>query len=454
MTAAEPSSNSARPAASAASDSPAARAEDDVVAFCQDLIRFDTQNWGNGTANGEREAAQYCARIMTEAGLEPQIFESAERRASVVARMKGTNPELGALVVHGHLDVVPAQAEDWQVDPFSADIVDGMIWGRGAVDMKDMDAMILAALLRMKREGRQPERDIIFAFFADEEDNGTYGANWMVRNHPEMFDGATEAISEVGGFSTDIAGQRAYLIQTGEKGLHWTKMTAQGTAGHGSAVQSDNPVVTLGAAVARIGEHEWPIEYTKTTRALMEQLSELTGIPFDESDPRPLLEATGSTSKFIAATLQNTSNPTALEAGYKHNVVPGSAEALVDARTLPEQDEKVAATLRELAGEKVSFELINGGPSLEVPFSGRLVEDMVGALRAEDPEGVVLPYMLGGGTDNKHLSALGIAGYGFAPLQLPAELDFTGMFHGVDERVPVDSLVFGVRVLYRFLEAQ
>ena len=454
MTAAESSSNSAGIPASAGPATPAASAEEDVVAFCRDLIRFDTQNWGNGTANGEREAAEYCAGIMSEAGLEPQIFESADRRASVVARMKGTDPEAGALVVHGHLDVVPAQAEDWQVDPFAADIVDGMIWGRGAVDMKDMDAMILAAALRMKREGRQPARDLIFAFFADEEDNGTYGASWMVRNHPEVFEGATEAISEVGGFSTDIAGQRAYLIQTGEKGLHWTKMTAQGTAGHGSAVQSDNPVVTLGAAVARIGEHPWPIEYTKTTRALMEQLSELTGIPFDESDPGPLLEATGSTSKFIAATLQNTSNPTALDAGYKHNVVPGSAEALVDARTLPEQDEKVAATLRELAGENISFELMNGGPSLEVPFSGSLVEDMVGALREEDPDAVVLPYMLGGGTDNKHLSALGIAGYGFAPLQLPAELDFTGMFHGVDERVPVDSLVFGVRVLYRFLEAQ
>lgn len=433
---------------------PAARAEQDVVDFCRDLIRIDTTNWGNGRSHGERAAAEYCAEIMRRAGLEPQIFESAPGRASVVARMAGSDPEAGALVVHGHLDVVPAQAEDWQVDPFSAEIVDGMIWGRGAVDMKDMDAMILAALLRMHREGHRPVRDIIFAFFADEEDNGTYGAGWLVENHPELFAGATEAISEVGGFSTEIAGTRAYLIQTGEKGLHWTKMIASGTAGHGSAVQHDNPVVTLGEAVARIGAHEWPIEYTKTTRALMEQLSELTGIPFDEQDPSALLEATGSTAKFIAATLQNTSNPTALDAGYKHNVVPGTAEALVDARTLPEQDEKVAATLRELAGEKVRFELQKGGPSLEVPFSGALVEDMVAALRAEDPDGVVLPYMLGGGTDNKHLSALGIAGYGFAPLQLPAELDFTGMFHGVDERVPVDSLVFGVRVLHRFLAAQ
>ena len=433
---------------------PAEQAEADVVDFCRDLIRIDTQNWGGGTSNGEREAAEYCAEMLRRAGLDPHIFESAPGRASVVARWQGSDPEAGALVVHGHLDVVPAQAEDWQVDPFGAELREGLIWGRGAVDMKDMDAMILGSLLRMKREGHQPVRDIIIAFFADEEDNGVYGAGWMVREHPELFAGATEAISEVGGFSTDIAGQRAYLIQTGEKGLHWTKMTASGTAGHGSAVQSDNPVVTLAEAVAAIGNHQWPVEYTKTTRALFEQLSELTGIPFDEDDPQEILEATGSTAKFIAATLQNTSNPTLLEAGYKHNVVPGEAAALVDARTLPEQDEKVAAVLRELAGEKVRFDLQNAGPSIELPFSGRLVEDMVAALRAEDPEAVILPYMLGGGTDNKHLSRLGISGYGFAPLQLPAELDFTGMFHGVDERVPVEALRFGVRTLHRFLAAQ
>ncbi|MDR8018614.1 M20/M25/M40 family metallo-hydrolase [Nesterenkonia aerolata] len=430
------------------------QSESEVVDFCRDLIRIDTQNWGEGRSNGEREAAEYCAELMRRAGLEPTIYESAERRASVVARMRGTDPSLGALVVHGHLDVVPAQAEDWQVDPFAAELRDGMIWGRGAVDMKDMDAMILAVMLRFAREGHRPRRDLIFAFFADEEDNGAYGARWLVQNHPEVFEGATEAISEVGGFSTDVAGRRAYLIQTGEKGIHWTKLVAEGTAGHGSAVQYDNPVVDLGRAVQAIGEYRWPLEYTKTTRALMEQLSELTGIPFDEDDPRPLLEATGSAAKFIGATLQNTSNPTVLQAGYKHNVVPGSAEALVDARTLPEQEEKVAAVLRELAGEKVRFDLLNSGPALEVPFSGTLVEQMVSALREEDPEAVVLPYMLGGGTDNKHLSKLGITGYGFAPLQLPADLDFTGMFHGVDERVPVDALQFGVRVLYRFLADQ
>ncbi|GAA1803890.1 M20/M25/M40 family metallo-hydrolase [Nesterenkonia flava] len=440
--------------ATGAEPTPAELAETEVIAFCQDLIRIDTTNWGEGRSNGEREAAEYCAEVLRRAGVQPEIYESAPGRANVVARIKGTNPDAGALVVHGHLDVVPAQAEDWSVDPFAAEIRDGLIWGRGAVDMKDMDAMILAAVLRMHREGHQPARDIVVAFFADEEDSGNYGAKYMVENHAELFAGATEAVSEVGGFSADIAGTRAYLIQTAEKGLHWMKMIAEGTAGHGSAVQKDNPVVRLAEAVAAIGSYEWPIEYTKTTRALFEQLSELTGIPFNEENPQEILDATGSTAKFLAASLQNTSNPTVLDAGYKHNVVPGQAQALIDTRNLPEQDEKVAAILAELAGEKVRFETMNKEISLEVPFSGTLVEQMVDSLREEDPDAVVLPYMLGGGTDNKHLAALGIAGYGFAPLRLPAELDFTGMFHGVDERVPVDALTFGVRVLYRFLAEQ
>lgn len=428
--------------------------EDNAVDFCRDLIRYDTQNWGQGRASGERDAAEYCAQILRQAGFEPEFYEGAEDRTNVITRWQGTDPEAGALIIHGHLDVVPAQAADWQVDPFAAELRDGLIWGRGAVDMKDMDAMILAAVLQLAREGFTPRRDMVIAFFADEEDNGTWGAGWMVEHHPEVFTGATEAISEVGGFSVDIAGRRAYLIQTGEKGKSWTKLVAEGTAGHGSVLQHDNPVVHLAEAVSAIGNYEWPVEYTKTTRALMEYISELTGIPFEEDDPSALLEATGPAAKFIAATLRNTTNPTLLEAGYKQNVIPGVAEALLDSRTLPEQDEKVAAILHELAGENIRFELLNDGPSIEAPFSGVLVDQMMAALAAEDPDGVVLPYLLGAGTDNKRLAALGITGYGFAPLQLPPELDFTGMFHGVDERVPTDALKFGTRVLYRLLRKQ
>ncbi|MFF5790756.1 M20/M25/M40 family metallo-hydrolase [Paeniglutamicibacter sp. NPDC012692] len=422
-------------------------AEDEVAGICQALIRIDTSNFGGNEGPGERSAAEYVAGLISEVGLETTLLESAPGRANVVARMEGTDKSLPALIVHGHLDVVPAFKDEWSVDPFGAEIKDGMIWGRGAVDMKDMDAMILSVLREMQRDGIRPRRDLIFAFFADEEAGGDYGARWMVETHPELFEGATEAISEVGGFSATIDGKRAYLLQTAEKGIAWLKLTAAGRAGHGSQTNDANAVTRLAAAVTRIGEHDWPISYTDTTRAFLEGVSSMTGIEFTDDNPQVLLDELGNVARFVGATLQNTSNPTALSAGYKHNVIPGAAEALIDVRTLPGQHEEVIAKLRELAGPDVHLSSVHQDRALEVPFAGNLVDQMVAALGREDPEAVVLPYMLSGGTDNKSLSRLGITGYGFAPLRLPEELDFTGMFHGVDERVPVDSLKFGTRVL-------
>ncbi|VXB36680.1 M20/M25/M40 family metallo-hydrolase [Citricoccus sp. K5] len=425
---------------------------DDVVRICRDLIRIDTSNYGGNDSRGEREAAEYCAALMRDAGMEPTVYESSPGRASVVGRVAGWDTQAPALILHGHLDVVPADASEWTVDPFSAELRDGMIWGRGAVDMKGMDAMILAVLGHLHRTGQQPRRDLIVAFFADEEAGGVYGARWMVDHHPEVFAGATEAISEVGGFSTDIRGQRAYLLQTAEKGLAWLNLTATGAPGHGSSVHPDNAVTRLSGAIERIGNHAWPLDYTKTTRALLEQVAEICGVDFDEADPTPQLEALGTASRFVGSTLRNSTNPTGLTAGYKHNVIPGKAQATVDVRFLPGQEEEVMTTLRELAGEGVDFSHEHRDISLEVPFSGDLVDLMVDSLQAEDPGAPVLPFMMSGGTDNKSLSRLGIAGYGFAPLRLPADLDFTGLFHGIDERVPVEALDFGCRVLHRMLE--
>lgn len=427
--------------------------ENEAVEFCRKLIQIDTTNYGGNKGAGELAAAQYVAGLLREVGLDAEIYESAPGRANVLARLAGADPALPALVVHGHLDVVPAIAEDWSVDPFGAEVIDGMIWGRGAVDMKNMDAMILAAVRHLRRQQVISQRDLVIAFFADEEAGGEYGAGWMVQHHPELFAGATEAISEVGGFSVDINGRRAYMLQTAEKGIAWLKLTAQGMAGHGSQLNPENAVTRLAAAVARIGEHEWPLSYTKTTRALLQEVSDLTGLEFDEQDPAPLLKAMGNVARFVGATLQNTSNPSVLEAGYKHNVIPGSAEALIDCRTLPEQHDEAMRTIEELAGEHIQVHMEHQQQALEVPFAGQLVEHMVHALGAEDPEALVLPYMLSGGTDNKWLAQLGITGYGFAPLQLPPDLDFTGMFHGVDERVPVSSVKFGVRVLERLLRS-
>lgn len=427
------------------------RAEDEVVEICQNLIRYDTSNYGDGSGPGERAAAEYTAELFEEVGLEAEVFESAPGRASVVARIEGTDPNASALVVHGHLDVVPAQKDDWSVDPFAAEIRDGLIWGRGAVDMKDMDAMVLSVVRELQRTGVRPKRDLVIAMFADEEAGGAYGARWAVDNRPELFEGAKEAISEVGGFSAEIGGQRTYMLQTAEKGLSWLKLTASGRAGHGSQTNPDNAVTRLARAVSRIGGHEWPIELTDTTRRFLDGITELTGVEFDEENPEILLKELGTFARFVGATLQNTSNPTVLKAGYKDNVIPGSAEARIDVRTLPGQDELVLEKIKELAGEGVDFAYVHHDVSLETPFEGALVESMVSALEAEDPGARVLPYTLSGGTDNKSLSRLGITGYGFAPLQLPAELDFAGMFHGVDERVPAESLRFGARVLRRLL---
>lgn len=440
-------------APSAASTSPAGDSspEGETARICRELIRFDTSNYASGEAEGERAAAEYVAGLIEEVGLEAQYFESAPGRANVFTRIEGSDPSADALMVHGHLDVVPAMAQEWSVDPFAAEVKDGMIWGRGAVDMKDMDAMMLSVLRHMRRTGTRPKRDILFGFFADEEAGMRYGSKYMVQEHPEVFEGVTDALSEVGGFSADIGGRRAYLLQTAEKGFMWLRLIAEGQAGHGSGLHEDNAITNLSRAMANIGEYTWPVELTKTTRAFLDEVTELTGVEFDPENPQRLLKELGAVSRFVGATLQNTSNPTRLDGGYKTNVIPGSAQGSLDVRFLPEQEEFVRAKLQELAGEKVRFETEFEDIALEVPFSGTVVDAMVDALTAEDPEAVVLPYMLGAGTDNKSLSRLGISGYGFVPLQLPSELDFTGMFHGVDERVPVSSLEFGSRVLDRLL---
>ncbi|UER54378.1 M20/M25/M40 family metallo-hydrolase [Kineosporiaceae bacterium SCSIO 59966] len=426
-------------------------AEDEVVDICRDLLRIDTSNYGDGSGPGERAAAEHVMGLLTEVGLEPELIESEPGRASVVVRVEGTDPGREALLLHGHLDVVPAHAPDWQIHPFAGEERDGALWGRGAVDMKGMDAMILAVLRELARTGRRPARDVVFAFLADEEAGGLKGARYLVDHRPELFEGVTEAISEVGGFSVDLAGQRCYLLQTAEKGITWLRLLAHGRAGHGSQVNDDNAVTRLCEAVARIGRHDWPLEITPTVRQFLDGVSEVTGTELDPTDTRQLVDTLGTTARWVGATLRNTANPTVLDAGYKHNVIPGTASALLDCRYLPGRDGELLDTVRRLAGDGVDVEVLHTDVALETPFEGPLVDVMVDAVLAEDPGARVLPYCLSGGTDNKSFARLGIRGYGFAPLRLPADLDFSGMFHGVDERVPVDALRFGTRVLDRVL---
>ncbi|MGN6762788.1 MAG: M20/M25/M40 family metallo-hydrolase [Leifsonia sp.] len=426
---------------------------DETAIIARDLIRFDTTNHGEGRSNGEADAAEYVEAKLAGLGLRPEVFESDPGRASVVARVEGRDPGRPALVVHGHLDVVPADPRNWSVDPFGGEIKDGLLWGRGAVDMKNMDAMILTALGDILNAGEQPARDLVVAFFADEEDGGRRGSHFLVDTRPELFAGATEAISEVGGYSIDLAGRRAYLLQTGEKSLVWIKLIARGRAAHGSRLIRDNAITRLAEAVVALGREEWPIQLTATTTRLVAELGRLLDVDPQQVGPDEVIVRTGTAAGFILATLRTTTNPTLLEAGYKHNVIPDTAEALIDIRTLPGEEDAVLARVRELIGDDVEIRVMHRDIGLEAEFGGGLVDAITGTLQRHDPGAPVLPYLLSGGTDNKALSRLGITGYGFAPLRLPAELDFPGMFHGVDERVPLDALVFGRTVLGDLLRA-
>lgn len=430
--------------------------EDEVVRICQELIRIDTSNYGDGSGPGEAAAADYVVGLLREVGLEPTVVDSAPGRRSVVVRVAGTDRGRPALCVHGHLDVVPAHADDWQVPPFSGEERDGCVWGRGAVDMKDMVAMIVACARDLARRGERPPRDIVFAFFADEEAGGVLGSHHLVDNHPELFEGVSEAVSEVGGYSVTVPGsdgrdRRAYLVQTAEKGILWLRLHARGRAGHGSVPNPANSITLLSEALVRICAHAWPREYVGAVRGLLDGLSTLTGTPYADHDVDSLLAHLGGAQGFVRGTLQDTANPTMLDAGYKHNVIPQTATAAVDCRFLPGHEDDLLETIRTLAGPDVDVEVVHRDIALDVPFEGPLVEAMKAALLEEDPAAEVLPYCLSGGTDNKALSRLGITGYGFAPLQLPAGIDFAPMFHGVDERVPVEALRFGTRVLGRFL---
>ncbi len=425
--------------------------ENDVITLCQELIRIPSVNFGEGKGD-EKAAAEYVAAKLAEVGIASKFYESAPNRVSVVARIEGTDQSRPGLVINGHLDVVPANAADWSVDPFSGVIKDGCIWGRGAVDMKNMDAMMLAVFRLWARHGYKPSRTMVVVFFADEEAGGIYGSRWMAENHPEVFAGCSETISEVGGFSLTLnSGKRVYVIETSQKGIEWMKLTATGVASHGSVINDKNAVTRLADAVAKVGSFKWPQRITKTNELFFKKIAELTGKSYDPSNLQPLLDEVGSMSKMIGATLTNTANPSMLEAGYKANVVPQSASAVVDGRTLPGYESELLDTVKKLVGEHVTVESLVSDIPLEVEFGGPLVDAMMNAIKSEDPEGIPIPYLLSGGTDNKALAKLGILGYGFSPLKLPADLDFVGLFHGIDERVPIDSLHFGARTLHHFL---
>jgi acetylornithine deacetylase/succinyl-diaminopimelate desuccinylase-like protein len=430
--------------------------ESDAIDMTQDLIRIDSSNWGDSSETvGEAEVADYCAERLREVGYSPEVITTtSDRRRGVALRIPGVDRTADALVVHGHLDVVPAVAQDWSHPPFSGEIDEGFIWGRGAVDMKNMDAMIMSVIRHWARSEVKPRRDTIVVFFPDEEAGMRHGSQWFVQNRPDIFEGATEAIGEVGGFSVSVSDDlRLYPIQTAEKGIRWLRLRAAARAGHGSMIHSDNAVTELARAVTRIGDHSWPIRRTKTVDQFLDSLADAFGVEIDIHDQKDLVSKLGTLGLLVGATLQNTANPSMLEAGYKVNVIPSEAVAYVDGRVLPGFEEEFDTTIRDLVGDLIQIDYISRDIALESAYDTLTVDLMAQVLRAEDPAAVAVPYMISGGTDAKALSTLGINCYGFSPLRMPANLDYWRLFHGVDERVPVEGLKFGVRTLERFMRA-
>jgi acetylornithine deacetylase/succinyl-diaminopimelate desuccinylase-like protein len=429
--------------------------EAEVVELCQDLIKIDTSNFGSEPGPGERVAAERVAEWLDEVGIASQLLEPQPGRTSVVAHWEpeGVDTSISPLLVHGHLDVVPANADDWLVPPFSGELVGGHIWGRGAVDMKDFDAMVLSVVRARARAGAPPRRPIRLIFTADEEAGGGLGSKWLIEKHREVVEDCHEAIGEVGGFSLTVRDDlRLYLIQIAEKGLAWLDLIAEGQAGHGSLRHDQNAITELSAAVARIGTYQWPRKIADPQRAFLEAVAEAFEVDLDPDQLEQSLAHLSGLARMVAATMSNTANPTMLSAGYKHNVVPGRAEAGVDGRFLPGNEEEFYATIADLIGDNVRYEILTQHPSVETQFSGDLVEAMQVCLQAEDSGARAVPYLFSGGTDGKAWQSVGIRCFGFAPLRLPPDLDFMGMFHGVDERVPTDSLEFGARVLDRFFD--
>jgi acetylornithine deacetylase/succinyl-diaminopimelate desuccinylase-like protein len=435
-------------------------AADEVVDLVRSLIRFDTSNTGElETTKGEAECARWVLEQLEEVGYECEYIEAgAPGRANVFTRLTGADSSRGALMLHGHLDVVPAEASDWSVHPFSGALEDGYVWGRGAVDMKDMVGMMIAVARAFKRSGTVPPRDLVFAFVSDEEAGGKYGCKWLVDNRPDLFEGVTEAVGEVGGFSLTIprrdGGERTlYLIETAEKAMKWMRLTARGRAGHGSMVHDNNAVTAVAEATAKLGRHQFPIVLTDSVEQFLSAVAEETGYTFDVESPdiEGAIAKLGPIARIVGATLRDTANPTMLKAGYKANVIPATAEAVIDCRVLPGRLAAFEREVDEIIGPDVSREWITDLPAYETSFDGELLDAMNNALLAADPDARTVPYMLSGGTDAKHFATLGVRCFGFAPLKLPPDLDFAALFHGVDERVPVDALTFGAQVLEHFL---
>ncbi|MCA9676248.1 MAG: M20/M25/M40 family metallo-hydrolase [Kofleriaceae bacterium] len=420
------------------------------------LLRMDTTN----PPGAERQAVDYLDGKLREVGLTPTILESGPGRANLVVRIPGSGAAGGPLLVAAHLDVVEADPARWKHPPFSAAEAEGCLWGRGAVDMKNLAAMAAAILRALARDGARLERDLIFAAVADEEAGCDFGSRFLVEEHPELVR-ADYAIGEVGGFSMHLAGTTFYPVQVAEKGLCWVRARFTGEPGHGSMPRRDSAVVRLGEGIAALGRARMPVHATRYVKDFLDQVAArqpALARPLLKMVARPELMARVvrlvpdlGLARSFGALLTNTASPTVARAGSKTNVIPGVAELEIDGRTLPGQTEAdFLGELRAVLGPDVELDVIKSAPpTVTEPIESPLFDVIRRQVTAREPEAVVVPYMIPGFTDAKYFSKLGAKWYGFAPIKIEkgSGIRFADMFHGNDERIPIAGLHWGTEVL-------
>ena len=432
----------------------------EVVRIAAELIRIDTTNTGGPGTVGEAEAARYVAELLVEVGGQPVLLEPEPGRTSVLLRIPGTAstaadpcgspPAPGSgqgVLVHGHLDVVPARPHEWTVDPFGGLVRDGYLCGRGAVDMKGTDAVMLTVARRWLRSGVRPRHDVTFAWLADEEAGGALGAQWLCRHRPELIAGCGTAIGEVGGFSIPIGRANLYPVMTAERAHAHLRLTARGSSGHGSISTAANPISILARAVLTLAEHPFAATDSAAVLGFLDTVGPLWGFRPADMPLERAVAALGPLSQLVAPALRHSVNPTMAAAGYSPNVVPGEATATLDCRVLPGRLEEFQAEIRDLLDPAVEVEFTVLTRGMQSPFDGPLIDRIRETLQRNDPLAVPVPYMVSASTDAAHFAELGMQTYGFSPLRLPRGFHFGAMFHGVDERVPVAGLEFGVTVL-------
>ncbi len=435
------------------------KVQDEVVEHLRNLLRINTVN----PPGNELAAAKYIASVLESEGIKSEIIESAPERANLIAGLPGSGKAGKPLMLSAHLDVVAVDPEMWTHDPFGGEIADGFIWGRGAIDMKNMAAMQLVVTLLLKREGVKLNRELKLVCVADEEAGSDMGAGFLVDKHPDRID-AEYCITEVGGFTMHLDKGTIYPIQVSEKGICWMRLHARGEPGHGSMPHSHMATVKLAAAVAKLGTIRLPQHNTPVVENFVRTVASFTKTPGNLVLPQLLNRRIGGAllnivdrqdpwqAAALNAMLRNTVSPTIYQGGKKVNVIPSHASIDLDGRLIPGQtSEDLIAEIRQIVGDDYEIEVLKYAPGDVFPDNTPLYKAITESIRRADPSGVPVPYMITGFTDAFCYNRLGIKCYGFTPVKFPPGLVFSRLYHGHDERIPVDGLGWGTKVLYELV---